>query len=58
MSDQSPANIVTGVLDAAKPVVKLVAMAEGVVISAVTGDEDAVSVLCQGVDKVFDELKK
>ncbi len=58
MSDQSPANIVTGVLDAAKPVVKLVAMAEAVVISAATGDEDVVSEICQGVDDFFDELKK
>jgi hypothetical protein len=58
MSDQSPANIVTGVVDAAKPVVKLVAIVEGAVISAATGDKDAVPELCQVVDKVFDELKK
>ena len=58
MSDQSPANLVTGLLDAAKPIIKLVAMAEDVVISAATEDKDAVSTMYQGVDKVFDELKK
>ncbi len=58
MSDQSPANIVTGVVDAAKPVVKLVAIVEGAVISAATGDKDVVPELCQVVDKVYDELKK
>ena len=58
MSDQSPTTLVTGVLDAAKPIVKLVAMVEGAVISAVTDEKDAVPELCQAVDHVFDELKK
>jgi hypothetical protein len=58
MPDQSPVKIVTGVVNAAKPVVKLVAMTETVVYSAATGDKDVVSELCQVVDKIFDELKK
>ncbi|CAF4783448.1 unnamed protein product, partial [Rotaria sp. Silwood1] len=58
MSNQSPANFVTGLLDATKPVVKFGAIVEGAVITVVTGNKNAIPELCKTVDQVFDELKK
>ena len=58
MSDSSLAAMVNNIVDASKPIVKLVAIVEGAVISVVTDDKEAIPTLLQGVDKLYEEVKK
>ena len=58
MPDQSPTNLVNEIVAATKPLAKLVAITEGAVIEAVTGEKDAVPKMCEVMDKIYDELKK
>jgi hypothetical protein len=58
MADQSLTNLVNGIVDATKPIAKLVAITEGAIIEAVTEEKDVVPNMCEAVDKIYDELKK
>ncbi len=53
-----PVKLVHGILDATKPLAKLVGFVEGAVIGIVTDDERAVQKTFKIVDELYDELKK
>ncbi|UJR18161.1 hypothetical protein I4U23_005061 [Adineta vaga] len=57
MSDQPFTNIVNDAINATKPLVKLVAMAEAAAISVVTDKKELVPEVSKAVDDLYDEIK-